>query len=119
MGRRSATATRRRRSAHQASSSPASPAGDSQHAAFGEELTHQPAASGAERGAHGQLALPRRSAREQQVRDVGAGDQQDECDGAEQHEQRRPDVAGQLLAQGTTRAVQPVLKSGNRRVSSP
>ena len=33
---------------------------------------------------------PRHAAREQQVGDVGAGDEQDQADGREEHEQRRP-----------------------------
>ena len=47
------------------------------------------ARAGAERRADGELALPRGGLREQQVRDVDARDQQDECDGAEQRDERR------------------------------
>ena len=47
------------------------------------------AAARAERGAHRHLAPARRAAREQQVRDVGARDQQHRGDRAEQHDQRR------------------------------
>ncbi len=36
-------------------------------------------------------------AREQQVGDIRAGNQQDERDGAEQHQQRRPDVLHELI----------------------
>ena len=53
-------------------------------------------AAGAERAADRDLALARRAAREQQVGDVGARDQQHEADRAGQHEQRRPQIAGQL-----------------------
>ena len=49
-----------------------------------------PAAAGADRGADGDLALAAGGAHEQQVGDVGAGDQQHEADRADQHEQRRP-----------------------------
>ena len=64
-----------------------------QHAALGEELREDAAASGAERDAHGDLALPRFGAGEHEAGDVGAGDEQHEADGAEQHEQRLPQVA--------------------------
>ena len=40
--------------------------------------------------ADGDLALPRGGAREQQVGDVGAGDQQHEADGGQQRQERRP-----------------------------
>ena len=49
-------------------------------------------ASAAERGADGELVLPRRAARDQQVGDVDARDEQQEADRAEQREQREPDV---------------------------
>ena len=48
----------------------------------------QAPAAGAERAAHGELAPAPRAARQQQARDVGAGDQQHEADRAEQHQQR-------------------------------
>ena len=58
--------------------------------AFGEELTHQAAASRAERGAHRQLAAARAAAREEQIGEVGARDQQHQRDARGQHHQRRP-----------------------------
>ena len=67
-----------------------------QHAAFGDQLPHQPAAAGAERGAHGDLAAARFRARDQQVGDVGAGDEQDERDRRHQRQQRRAQRAEQL-----------------------
>ena len=45
---------------------------------LGDELSEQPAAAGAERRAHRHLPLPGDRAREQQVGDVGAGDEQHE-----------------------------------------
>src|SRR5262249_51844440 len=60
---------------------------------FGEELSYQAAAAGAERGPHGELRLTRGRAREQQVRHVRARDQEDERDGAEQDQHRRSNVA--------------------------
>ena len=52
--------------------------------ALGQQLAHQPAARGAERQAHRDLALADRGARQQQVRDVGARDQQHQPDDAQQ-----------------------------------
>ena len=51
----------------------------------------------AEREADGDLRLPRRGARQQHVRDVGAGDQQHEADRDEQHRQAEPRVADDAL----------------------
>ena len=48
----------------------------------------QPAASGSGGGAQRQLLLTGRSGRQQQVRNIGAGDQQDEADRAEQKRER-------------------------------
>jgi hypothetical protein len=55
--------------------------------ALDEELTHDADPRGAECGAHGELAFARRGAGEEEIRDVRAGDEQDERHGAEQ----RPD----------------------------
>ena len=65
--------------------------------AFGQHLPQQPTPPGAERRPNRQLALPRGGARQQQVRDVGAGDQQDEAHRAEQDEQRPLDVTDDLF----------------------
>ena len=48
--------------------------------------------------ANRRLVRSRRRANEQQVRDVGAGDQQHEADGAHQHQQRRSRAADRALA---------------------
>ena len=50
-------------------------ADDAEHQALGEELAHQTSAAGADGSADGDLPLTRGRAGEQQVRDVGAGDQ--------------------------------------------
>ena len=65
--------------------------------AFGQHLAQQSAPPGAERRPNRQLALPRGRAGEQQVRDVGAGDQQDEAHRTEQDDQRPLDVTHDLL----------------------
>ena len=67
--------------------------------ALGEELPDHPAATGAERGANRHFPGPRGPAREQQVGDVAARDEQDEADRAEQDEQALPVVADELLHQ--------------------
>ncbi len=66
---------------------------------FGEELTDQPAARGAERVANGQLTLPCRGLRQQQVRDVRARDQQQKTDRAEQDQQRSASLPGDRFLQ--------------------
>ena len=60
-----------------------------QHEAFDQQLPHQPPASRAERRAEADLALTRAGAREQQIGDVGARDEQDDADGAKQHQHPR------------------------------
>ena len=65
--------------------------------AFGQHLAQQSAPSGAERRPNRELALPRGGAGEQQVRDVGAGDQQDEAHRTEQDDQRPLDVTHDLF----------------------
>jgi hypothetical protein len=63
------------------------------------EAPDQSAAAGAESGADGQLPLTALGLYEQQVRDVGARDEQDDPHRAEQYPQRRREVADQLLLQ--------------------
>ena len=53
--------------------------------ALAQELSNQPDPRGAQRQAQGELRLPRRGAREQQVGHVGADDQQHEPDNGRQH----------------------------------
>ena len=56
-------------------------------------MEEQLAPRGAQRTAHRDLFLPRGAASEQQVGNIGACDQQHECDGAEQNPQRADDIA--------------------------
>ena len=63
-----------------------------QRAALGGELPGNPGASRAEGRADRDLPAPARGAGEQKVRDVGAGDREQETDGREEDEQRRPRV---------------------------
>ncbi len=59
-----------------------------EHEALAQELPRQPGARRAERQAHAQLVPPRRRAREQQVGDVGARDEQHEADDDHQRGER-------------------------------
>ncbi len=69
-----------------------------QHA-FGQQLRDDAAAGGADGRSNRDLAAAPGGADQQQVGDVGAGDQQDEPDRAEQHVEGRADVGDHLLAE--------------------
>ena len=84
--------------APKARSRPRGAAGEAQEHALGQELADEPPAAGPQRGADRDLARARRGAGEQQVGDVGAGDEQHEADRAQQEEESRADVAHQLSA---------------------
>ena len=66
---------------------------DSDQDAFGEELADEAGPAGAEGGADGDFFLASGGAGEQEVGDVGAGDEQHEADRAEQHEHGAADIA--------------------------
>ncbi len=68
-----------------------------QHA-FDHELLEQSPEPGADGGAHGNLPPARLGAREQQVGDVDAGDEQHEDDRAQQNQHGPPDVLHDLIA---------------------
>jgi hypothetical protein len=70
-----------------------------QDEALEHELADDAAAAGAERGAHGDLVAARGAAREQQVGDVGAGDEEDEHDRDHEHDQRRAHRRGVRLVE--------------------
>ncbi len=74
-------------------------AGHRKDRALGGELAKNAHPRGAERAAQGNLALAAGRASEQQVCDVGAGDQQQEADGDEEHHQRAPRVLDDILLQ--------------------
>ena len=97
---------------------PGEAAGGREHQAFGEHLAHQPAALGAKRGAHADLALARGASRQQQVGDVDARDEQHERDRADQREQRRPQLADHLLLQRKSITVRRALRCGSSFSSS-
>ena len=64
---------------------------DREQYALDEQLPHDTPPCGAERDPHGHLTRARGRAREQQVCDVGAGDQEDERDRAHQRQEYEPD----------------------------
>jgi hypothetical protein len=66
---------------------------------LGGELADQTPPAGAERDADGHLPLPSQGAAEQQVGDVGAGDEQQEAAGAQQQQQRLPDAPNRDVPQ--------------------
>ena len=70
-----------------------------QHQALAQELTHQPARAGAERGSRHDLLGPRHGARQQQVGDVGAGSAEHQADGDEQQPERALDDPEDLALQ--------------------
>ena len=74
-----------------------------EHEALAEQLPRQPGARGAERQAYAQLVAPRRRAREQQVGDVGAGDEQHEADDDHQRGERPLIASAQSRAAGRRR----------------
>jgi hypothetical protein len=71
-----------------------------QHQRLGKQLPRQAPAPGAERGAQCDLAPPDGAARQQQVREVGAGDQQNQPHGPEQHPQGRPRLVDRVVEHG-------------------
>ena len=73
-----------------ATTSPGDAAGDREQDALDERLRHDLPARRAHREPHGGLTAPRDRAREQQVRDVGAGDEQHQPAHAEQNLQAAP-----------------------------
>jgi hypothetical protein len=74
-------------------------AGEPEHEALGQHQAHDPAAARPERAPQRELPLPRRPARQQQARHVGARDHQHEGDRAEHHQKRAPRLAHQVLPQ--------------------
>ena len=82
-------------------------AGDRENEAFGNQLAHQQEAAGAHGKADRDLFLPADGAGEQQVGDIGAGDQQQQADDAEQDQQR----IGKLRRAGRKRPCRPGRRS--------
>ena len=84
---------------------PASAAQGGQQTRLGEQLADQRAASGADRQPHRHLGVARRPPGQEQVGDVGAGDQQHDPGDREEQDERRPrlPVERALAARGPAR----------------
>ncbi len=74
-------------------------AGNRQPRAFGQEVAGDAAAARAQGAAHGNLPLPGLGTDQEQVRDVGARDEQHQTDRGEQRPQGRRDAAHRRLDQ--------------------
>ena len=66
-----------------------------EHRALNEHVRHDPRAAGADRRAHGDLAFARLRAREEQIRDVHACDQQHKGDRGAERDEGRSDAGRQ------------------------
>jgi hypothetical protein len=75
-----------------------------QQQALRQQLAREALAPGAERRAHRELLPPLERAREEQAREVRAGDQQHAERRAQEREQQQPRLPRQLVAQATTTA---------------
>ena len=73
--------------------------GRGEHERLDQQLLEHPGASGAERSTDRELLAPAERARKQQVADIGAGNQQHERHGREQHHERGADIADDQLLQ--------------------
>ena len=82
-----------------ATTMPRAPPSDAEDGGFGENVSDDAAAGGAERGADRELLLVGRGADEEELGDVRAGHQQDEHDGPEEHPQHRRGSAGHFFVQ--------------------
>ena len=70
------------------------PGRHAQHNALRQQLLNEPAARSAQRAANGDFAFARGGAGEHEVGNVGAGDEQDEADRAEEQQQARAHGSG-------------------------
>ncbi len=73
---------------------------DGHHEALREKLSQQPPPPGAQRRPQGYLALPGQGPGQQEVGQVGAGDQEDEDHHAEQRQQQGPYAGDEVGAEG-------------------
>ena len=71
--------------------------------ALGEELADEPPPAGADGQAYGDLAPAMERAAEEQVRDVGAGDEQDEADDGHQQRRHRHHAVARVRVHGGAR----------------
>ena len=79
---------------------PESASGDAEESAFAEELSEHPSPAGSERGSQRDLPLAARGSREQETRDVGAGDEEHEPDRTPEDEERLPGASRDFIEIG-------------------
>ena len=72
---------------------------EAEREALGQQFGGQPPPARAERRADGQLLLSPLGAHEEEVGDVGAGDEQHDADGAEEDPEHRADVADEVVGE--------------------
>src|SRR5215472_9653836 len=65
--------------------------------AFGEQLAREPCSTGTQRRPHGEFQFTRRSLGQQQIGNVGAGNEKHERDSGEKHKQRRANATNELF----------------------
>ena len=96
-------------------------AADAEQQIFDDQLAHDAPARATQREPHVELALAIGRARDQQVRDVGAGDEQHERDRAPEHQDARAHGTQQPIDRGSHVGVLGTLAfwSGNCRSSEP
>jgi hypothetical protein len=99
-GRSAGLTGEQRAHAHIAEDEAEDAAGDGEDDAFGEELADDAGAAGAHGGTDGEFTLAAGGPDEQEIGDVGAGDEQDEADGSEQDKERGARVGDDGVAQG-------------------
>jgi hypothetical protein len=92
-------------------------AADEEEQALCDELTDLPRAAAAERRANGDLSLACGKLRRQQQRDVGACDQQQECDRTHERERTRPS-SSMKQSRARTAVMEPAQHVGITRVRS-
>ena len=88
---------------------------DPEHEALEEDGCGQPSPAFAEGGPNGHLPVPRLGSHEEQVGDVGAGNQQQEAHGAQQDPQRRLDVADHRLTGEIHHGAEPGVRQNRGR----
>jgi len=76
-------------------------------------VTDQRTPRGTQRRAHGELPAAALAARQEKVAQVDADNQQQRCDGAHQHQDAAPGLAGHGLQQGSRQSPQVELLSGH------
>ena len=87
-------------------------AADRQQQALGEQLADQALAPGAHGGAHGEFLAAREGARQQQVGQVGAADQEHAEGGAEQGGEQHARTPGEFVAQGVDAGAEVFVRLG-------